>query len=783
VRAFAVALRQHAPVSSARRSPAHTAPVVVVVGAALLAAYLLLADDRSEAASVIGTLLAVVTAVSGVVPKLRGTSRSVRAGPAQLQDELDEFAAALRTQWSTEAAARGLVLPAPIKVAFTWTRRAVADDLREVRAHLPAGTGPRPVAGVASPTGVEVLTEGTIDQLHEIYAGLPSGRLVIMGAAGTGKSGAAVLLLLTALEHRTAQPPDARSRIPVPVLLSIGEWLPREQPLLSWVTARLLRDYAFLRRTAAQDVRQLVEAGSIALFLDGLDELAEADRVAAVQSIARPSAARVVLTTRPDEFEVATAEGHISGAAVVELRHVDPESAAQYLLSNRTDRERARWADVVARFGHPDGHVVAAALSTPLMLSIARTSYGRAEDPRELLDAARFPDVAAVEAYLLGRVVPAAYADDDEDVQADAERWLRFMAHRLSARGSHDLEWWRLPLWVSPWARLPVLAVALLGASCAVLAVAALLEGTASPYLWTWWWLFLPLLPSTLLLATTAVFGPPVRRSRSGGRQRRRLHVSVPIVATWLVLSPVAVVLGRVEYVLAAAFLAAVFTAAGLFGDAPNAVRLTWPSARRVVQGVRLGLVVGLVVALIDGRLLVGEHGDLSETATRITYWLASGALFGALFGAVFSLVRSGQSKRVGGSPTRSWRNDLTAGLVIGGVSGLVWGTAVLAALVGESLRDGASPGIGARGNLWEGLAALPVWIVAWVSFAVLSTGAVRLALACLVLRARGRAPVRVLRFLEGACRRQVMRRVGGTYQFRHARLQEHLAQEYDLRA
>jgi hypothetical protein len=310
----------------------------VVAGAVALTAYVVLADNRSEAASVAGTLIALVTALGGLAPKLRSAPRPGRAAGAQLQTELDEFAAALHAQWNTEASARGLVLPAPIRVAFGWTGRAVADDPGEVSAPLPAGTGPRPVAGVSSPTDVELLTEGTIDQLHEVYAGLPSGRLVIMGPAGTGKSGAAVLLLLTALAHRTSQPPEARTRIPVPVLLSIGEWLPREQPLLSWVTARLLRDYAFLRRIAGAEevVRQLVDDGSIALFLDGLDELAEADRVAAVGAIARPSATRIVVTTRPDEFEAAIAEGHIGGAAVVELRPVGPESAARYLMSNRT---------------------------------------------------------------------------------------------------------------------------------------------------------------------------------------------------------------------------------------------------------------------------------------------------------------------------------------------------------------------------------------------------------------------------------------------------------------
>jgi hypothetical protein len=44
------------------------------------------------------------------------------------------------------------------------------------------------------------------------------------------------------------------------------------------------------------------------------------------------------------------------------------------------------------------------------------------------------------------------------------------------------------------------------------------------------------------------------------------------------------------------------------------------------------------------------------------------------------------------------------------------------------------------------------------------------------VLAARGRLPLRLPAFLEDAQQRQLLRQIGGLYQFRHARLQEHLA-------
>jgi hypothetical protein len=43
-------------------------------------------------------------------------------------------------------------------------------------------------------------------------------------------------------------------------------------------------------------------------------------------------------------------------------------------------------------------------------------------------------------------------------------------------------------------------------------------------------------------------------------------------------------------------------------------------------------------------------------------------------------------------------------------------------------------------------------------------------------LALRGEQPWRLMRFLEDAHRRGVLRQSGATYQFRHARVQDHLA-------
>jgi hypothetical protein len=51
-------------------------------------------------------------------------------------------------------------------------------------------------------------------------------------------------------------------------------------------------------------------------------------------------------------------------------------------------------------------------------------------------------------------------------------------------------------------------------------------------------------------------------------------------------------------------------------------------------------------------------------------------------------------------------------------------------------------------------------------------------ALAVPLLAARGTLPIRVLPFLEDAYHRQILRRVGRVYQFRHTRIQDYLVMD-----
>jgi hypothetical protein len=74
----------------------------------------------------------------------------------------------------------------------------------------------------------------------------------------------------------------------------------------------------------------------------------------------------------------------------------------------------------------------------------------------------------------------------------------------------------------------------------------------------------------------------------------------------------------------------------------------------------------------------------------------------------------------------------------------------------------------------------LAFWVVIGLIVGLAASQGGRLGVAGVAMRLCGRGPVRVLRFLEDARRRQVLRQAGSAYQFRHARLQDRLAERYD---
>jgi predicted NACHT family NTPase len=129
--------------------------------------------------------------------------------------------------------------------------------------------------------------QGGMPDLFRIYAGLDSGRVLVLGSPGTGKSAAAILTVLDALKQRQRLDDLQRAQVPVPVILTAQGWDPYRHRLDEWLAARLNAEYAFLRSGfyGPNVAARLVESGLVALVLDGFDEIADDLRSVALRAL------------------------------------------------------------------------------------------------------------------------------------------------------------------------------------------------------------------------------------------------------------------------------------------------------------------------------------------------------------------------------------------------------------------------------------------------------------------------------------------------------------------
>jgi len=479
-----------------------------------------------------------------------------------------------------------------------------------------------------------------------------------------------------------------------------------------------------------------------------------------------------VVTCRAAEYEELIRGGAptLRRAAVVEILPVAPEDVVAYLGAADWPTG-VDWAPVFARLRAETDGPVAAALSTPLMVTSARLVYQRGGgDPEELLDAGRFDCAYAVEDHLTQGLVDAAYAPDPRLPEGvvererwsagEARRWLTFLACYLHDRRERDLAWWLLSgRLVSPWVG-PVIGLGL----GAVL-----------------------LLLVDMWMTVTGSIAPPYR--------------------------PFALVIGIGVGVVFALLNSLVW----YVSEARPPGRLTWPlggSADRLLRGFRSGAAVAL---LSLGPLLLGitavrvmaDPGGLA-TPRAVELYVETVTVSGALAVvaglalAAHKWLDAPPSRATQVSPMNTLAQDRRSALASAGLAGLVvaltgllgWYVGVVAGdLVLRLLTHWTGwPGRPDVSTLaedrWRSVTgAFADWQTA-VGIAVLMPGMFfallvltgrawpRFVVARVYLAARGRLPWRLMTFLADARRRELLRQSGGVYQFRHIRLQESLAGE-----
>ncbi|MFI1223903.1 MULTISPECIES: helix-turn-helix domain-containing protein [unclassified Streptomyces] len=687
-----------------------------------------------------------------------------------LADAAGELAREVGRRWQKEEEQRRVHDPFPLPVRWNRAAAQLTDHAENIQ-RLPPGGRPE-----------RMDLAGDLRSVAEVYRSIPSGRLVILGRAGSGKSIMAIRLVLDLLAG-----PDRTGR--VPVIFGVGAWDVTAVALRDWLVDLLLRDYPHLaRRTPAGATlaAALVDAGLILPVLDGFDEIAEGLRQEALEAL-NATSLPLVLTSRGGEYAeaVRAARAPLVWAAGIELTGLTPDDLMAYLSraarpAGRGTREgdgsgrrdegvaAASWDPVLKalRLGQDRaGGRLAEVLSTPLMTALARTMYGEApgRDPAELLDATRFSTVGSLEDHLLAGFVPTVYRprvaeraeagvrarDRRRNWDPDrARHWLGHLADHLVRldRDRQDLAWWQIGESLPRSTR--VLAVALVSALLITVsdwAVVLLVAG----------------LPLGEALVQGAVVGPvgglafgsfyAVMAAYGGSFAPSQVRLRLRGRADGAGRRPVRTFTGRFAAVLPGGF----------------------------VTGIGCACAFALQRALYEGRSLT----DPGLIETVLINMLAFGLIFSSAAGLVFGILAALETPLdVGSAATPAgllsanratvYRQILvivpmlTLAIAFGG--GLI--VRLLRGLLGPMtwhLPEGLV--IGAVGGLGGGL-SYAFCFTAWGQWLIFSR---------FLLPLTGKLPWRTDAFLDDAYRRGVLRRSGAVYQFRHVRLQHHLGHTY----
>ncbi len=684
----------------------------------------------------------------GSAPGGGGRSRLHEA----LTEAADELAQEVGSRWRREEEQRQVHDPFPLPVRW----RAADDDVAD---HAENVYRVSPDQDRATPVAHEL--RGTLSDVVDAYRRLPSGRLVVLGRAGSGKTVLTLRFVLDLLKSRSRTDP-------VPVILGLGSWDPTTAPLRDWLARQLERDYPGLAATSYGSTSlaaALVEAGLVLPVLDGFDELADGLRRSALREL-NTTTLPLLLTSRPAEYVAAVEDIDVlTSAAVIELCDLTVSDLEGYLP--RTARRRRSggrsetvWDPVLAELReHPERQAcvqLAAVLTTPLMVSLARTVYSDqpGRDPAELLDSERFPDAEAVEAHLFDIFVPTVYRDRPGGTHSrwDVRRvpyWLGYLARHLDRLGSRDLAWWQLGdtvgtsmrmlvvgvltgvgIGATQWLATGLVLVLLLGGGTLTAAMFGLrLLDTAHVVLASG--LTFALVHGLVLVFGTAAFEPS--RSRIGLRRGR-----ADAWRAFVLRFRVGLLGGTVFGLLNGAMLGIV---GWLISGNPKVLQTELVDAflLAIIFGLAAGLAygfLGLLETSLDIRS-VSSPADLLRLNRRTV--LTQLSMFAPLFGIIVVL---------GGALVVEVFQGLLGPLVFHLIDGLLWG---------------------AVGMVGGGLGYV-LCMTAWGQWLVFAR---------IWLPLTGRLPWAVSSFLDDAYRRGVLRQAGAVYQFRHARLHDHLSRAF----
>jgi transcriptional regulator with XRE-family HTH domain len=671
----------------------------------------LLADALSLEPEARARMLAVADGQAQPDQRPDKESRPRSAFERRLAEAADDLAHAVRASLRREEELRRIQDPFPLPVRWQLAPESVMDHWENICRVLPGES--------ATPLNLA----GRLPEIADVYGRIPSGRLVVLGRAGSGKSVLAARFALDLLRTREGGGS-------VPVVFGLGSWNPTTTGFRDWLAGQLVRDHPGLAapgHDGANLATALVDAGRILPVLDGFDEIAAGLHRAALDAL-NATTLPLLVTSRPGEYATVAGTDALTAAAAVRLTDLTVADLVDYLpRTTRRDEAGTAWDPVLAELrDHPERPAsvnLRAVLTTPLMVGLARVIYSdpAGGDPAVLLDTDRFGSQHALEDHLLSSFIPTVYREDAERVRG----WFGYLAQHLDRLGTQDLAWWQLGSALRRRTRMLVvglvtgLAAGLLS-GLVILLVDSPAAGRglgdalyAAVQNWLVLGLALGLAHGVGLRLGGGAFDPSRFRLRThgGASQLRakfgpRLMVGVSGgVALGLMLGLASATGSRPMGFVEFGFLDLLATGAGL----------------GILAGLGWGLMAGLEAPL-DVRSAVGP-GDLLRTnrATVLIQFLGWGLVLGLAHLLVLTVA-------LGRLEPAALPLDLVLGPVIGlaiGISLTAWG---------------------------QWLVFARVW-----------------------LPLTGRLPWSLAAFLDDACRRGVLRQVGAVYQFRHVRLQTHL--------
>lgn len=647
------------------------------------------------------------------VPEVRPESALER----RLAEAADDLAHAVGARLGREEELRRIQDPFPLPVRWQAAPDEVTDHWENI-CRVPPGESARPLD-----------LAGRLSEIADVHRRIPSGRLVVLGRAGSGKSVLAARFVLDTL--RTRARGDA-----VPVMFGLGSWNPTATGFRDWLAGQLVRDHpglAAVCRDGENLATALVEAGRVLPVLDGFDELAAGLHRAALDAL-NATTLPLLLTSRPGEYATVARTDALTAAAAVRLTDLTVTDLIDYLpRTTRRNGGETVWDPVLTELReHPERPAcvnLRAVLTTPLMVGLARASYSApgGSDPSVLLDTDRFGSQHDLEDHLLGSFIPTVYRDqrprwDPEHVRG----WLSYLARHLDRLDTHELAWWQLG---GAMRRVSRMLVVGLVSGLAVGLLTGLLIG---------------------LVGSSAVE---------------------------LDLLDVLVIVAQNVIGFGLGFGLAHGAVLGIQGGSlePSRVRLRPRGGARQLRtmfGPRLviGVAGGLCIGVVLGVGNAVEHNPMGLVGFGFLGGFVTGAVMGVLTGLWWGLM-AGLEAPVDIRSVVGPTDLLRANRVTVVAEFLTWGLALgLTHLLMVVFTQGPLEPVDVPRDLAVGAViglAIGISLTAWGQWLVFAR---------IWLPLTGRLPWAVAAFLDDASRRGVLRQVGAVYQFRHARLQAHLA-------